>query len=50
MQLEGSLVAMAKAWMLAFVVIVQHLFFSYLSSILSGPKKVSLDNRMQKLV
>lgn len=47
MQLEGSLVAMAEAWMLFFVVIVQHLLFS---SILSGPKKVSLDNRMKKWV
>lgn len=50
MQPEGSLVAMAEAWTLAFVVIVQHLFFSPVSSILSGPKKVSLENMMQKLV
>lgn len=50
MQPEGSLVAMAEAWMLVFVVIVQHLFFPSVSSILSGPKKVSLDNRMKKLV
>lgn len=50
MQQEGSLVATAEAWMLVFVVIVQHLFFSSMPSILNGPKKVSLDNRMKTLV
>lgn len=50
MKLEDSLVAMAEAWLLIFVVIVQQLSFSSVSFILRGPNKVSLVNRMKRLI
>lgn len=46
MQPEGSLVVIAKDWLLIFVVIVQ--FFFSVSHVPNGPNKVSLVNENEE--